>query len=385
MILMNKKGDTIPFQWIFIGIGGVFIIFIFTMFISSGIESSQVKLDTNVLLHFNTIFSTLATSEMTQAPIKLNRGTELRFMCEIVDEQEKLVVSDFQISGGKADRSLNHMIAYSNEKIYGTQLFTKTENIALPFTVSSALYVSDSSTRYILYYNYISTDAPGNEKRRQKMEEIKKLLPNNSSVVITHDFSEGGYRAFEKLVIITLNGGQLAIDNDERSSVSTNRGFVPDYFRNAEQLVHVNIIPDEDEEIYSKGVVQFKRLNPEAQRLQFETTSNRVNYINRGMLAGALLSPSKEFYDCNFIKTLDHIQIMALVLAEKADSLEQNPRLNQCSTTYSTMKNELDDYAEKIGSVTDISGLGVFEFENFIDNIENYNRRLDLNSCPLIY
>ncbi len=380
---MNKKGDTIPFQWLFISLAGAFIIFIFTLFISSGIESSQISLDTNLLLHFNTIFSTLATSEMTQTEIPLNRDTQIRFTCDLEND---LIISSFQIAGGIADRNLRHLPVYSHERMYGTHLLTKTENIAVPFTVASALYVTDSETQFILYHQSKPQNPTQQNRDRDKLRQIQQLLPNRSNSIIVTDFSDPSHRAYTKLVIITIDEGQLVFDNVQGQSQDYPQpaSFIPDSLRNAEFILHADIHPNSVDELYVSGLIRYKTLDPQVQNRQFQRDFETVSYQNRGMLAGALLSPSKEFYDCTFAKTIAHIQVKSRILAQRADILSENSRYaSRCGGIYQSMRTELESFANQL-TTTDISQ-GISQFHSTIRNIRTFNERLSVNSCPVVY
>ena len=371
---MKKKGFiSVPFHWLFVILAGGFIMFLFAFFVTMGLEANDAKLSTELLLHFDTIFSTLATSELTETPIKLSRGTQLRFSCDLeIEGGEGFVYSDFQLEGGSVDRNIDQFAVFTNEEVGGSSIITKTEAVNVPFTTTSALFIVDSDTRYVAYYKAAGSPIE-NKKKNDRLQEVMDLFPANSSKVIVTNFNGEGYKAYDTIVLITIETGQLEIGGV---------GAVPEYFRDFKNLRHIDIVPKDPDEVLRSGYVKYKVLSAVSDYEQFQEDYDNVSYHSPGLLLGSIISPSQDFYDCTVWKIMDtHLRVMLDLLSKKANKLALDPEYSaRCGAIYSLLGSELINYKQSIYPNKEMK-----DYDPRISDIEGLNAQLEFESCPLIY
>ena len=69
MTFDKKASAMISFHWLLVIIAGGAIFILFSLFINTGKQASENSLSVDVLIHFDTIFSSLITKEKTEATL----------------------------------------------------------------------------------------------------------------------------------------------------------------------------------------------------------------------------------------------------------------------------------------------------------------------------
>lgn len=347
----------IPFHWLFVIIAGGSILILFTMFISVGKESSENGLAADLMLHFDTIFNSLVTTEQTQATIPSHRDIEMSFTCLASDEEN--VDSYFRMNNGFS-RPIENLVLFAQGTVGGEEIFTNTVAYEIPFGVSSLLYLTDENTLYI-----VDTQNPAIRA------SFVNLLPRNASII------QLGTPEYIALSVVDFSGYRNVVIIAPGTNFNALKYQLPPERVGGADVYLYHVKYEGSDPLSGGEIVGYQLETFQGSVQTFVADEVSVPYESAQMLAGAIMSDSVKFYECARIKLLGKIQRVSRVLAQRAALLlaeySGTPK-EACISSYRLAEQDFAALAENPAAYVD-------KWDQFAE----YNRRLELQSCPLLY
>jgi hypothetical protein len=354
---LRKKASTMPFHWVFVLLAGGAIILLFVMFINTTKVASESSLSGKVILHFDTIFSSLATRDGVESNIASHPDIHLQFRCE---QEDTTTFSTFQMKGG-ISKDINQITIFSQKVVYGDTLFTSISWYDIPFAVGTMVYLTDPNTLYVL------------SGIKEDVAQLKRLFASGVTYIeLGQDGVETlgniSYRGFHDVVVIDLiKNGQSIYNPRAQAPLISN---VP---ANTEvYLYEVRY----DQNFLNYGIINGYRYT-EVNRQKLFTPSQTVptiRYTNIDELRGILHSDSTEYARCVLQKAYNNIPRVAEILSKRSELLAQDVPNNVCKNAYNQAKMIFDDI--------------VANSENYAQksaDLAYLNEFLDRQNCPTLY
>jgi len=353
----NLKGQLeISFNWIFILIAGAAILFFFITIITKEKNDTQTQIDLRVAQNLEKVLSVIRQNTASvQVLDAFNSDAEFR--CEGNDYS-------LGLGDGSTSSTLESDIIFAPQSIGdGAKLIAWTQNIDMPYTVASGLYLSDERVMYIFLYDGLQSTVDLYNGFPEQF--TKKLLylddPNPTpGQSLLRDYTDAG---FKKYVVVGRKDFLYTsiIDPSVRKKASV-------------------VIFDPDGGV-DQGTVGFYE-NPSG-RSNEQPDATEV-YVSREMLYGAIISGNDELYKCSQDKVMEKFRIVSQVVNYTLQELKDEYEIWQpCRVYYNDIFT-----VEEIGKMIEYSkdiGNNLQLFVDSRDKIEDYNREILSTSCPLIY
>ena len=337
---MFKRGDrkattAIQLSWITVFLVGIFIVVFFLGFSSKQKEINQKIITTKLSYNLNSIFNSIKVSNNLYDKISFLEEVELNFDCE---------TGTFSIDDQSFPYPRDSIFFTHNIKSKDLILMSKDWN--KPFFVTNFIYLGSSQQRYILVYQnqiFNFVDNFYNELPEQLNKEL--VLFNRLRFIEDKNFDDIIIAIFSQY---TANPGILQELNK-----------LPDSFSN--KRIHVV------EFILNKNKVKFY----EKSNTIWQVTP-KMDFYDTETMIGALFSESSSEYFCTVSKALQNLKNTAQDLKTKINKLEQ--ARPDCS--YSAIDAKLDTLLTTTDS---------YSLNTIVDDINGYNKNLEMMSCPLLY
>lgn len=351
----NKRGIAdAQFHWLFVVIAGGFVLLLFAIFINQGIVANQNKQTALMLQYLDGVLSSSQNIQNLNDQIASSKSLTIEQKCEIGEKSRLVFV------GQELDKPTTYLPIFSNYRISGAFYALKTLSYDAPFKVDNPIYLTDTSTLYVVY----SSDPDIQDK-------YVRLLPSHAVVVATDDLSTVTESGFRNVVIITQDKYQIVPVQEGLSSRLQHSN-----------LRHVDVITTEEPrrvDYYygydtkdSQGVLL---LTPRDYYLD-NSLQNSVEYTDDALLLGAIMSEDPALFECNKAKLDARARVIAMQIYERATELSVESNIEaQCKASYDAVKSMiLNNLASNTLSDVDVQ-----------DNIRSENERLIRYSCPTIY
>jgi len=320
------------FKYIFgIIIGAMFLIF-FIGFAWKYIAISGQTSDAELALAIDNDLTAFGVSQNAQNTLDYGRDISFTF--------SKGMLTPTSLTVGK---TVNKII-FSPKNIEGTEIYTATKTLFLPYKVTNFFYITDANTFYVLVYDQ------GTQDFADELTEGYSAIPSNFD-----------YEAYDQQVLKS----QL----DQLATLTKNYNHVRFIF-----ITEPEIDPGDHFESYSTIEVNAKQDSEyEFGTITFDEGSSI--YLSKEMLIGSFLSENKEEYDYNLIATLSSLQDITELYYEKSKFV--STRLPNCE--YTQIKTSLNNYKSFIGNLDSPES-----YNSYIDTIESANKNLG-GDCPEVY
>lgn len=322
-------------NWIFILIVGAVILGFFGFIVVKQQAASEAKFAGKVSTQLNTILvgAKVASGTVQEIPTP---DLEIRFTC-----------NDYYI--GPASQRLGNRLLFAPEYLEGNKLITWTLDWNVPFKVTSMLYMTSPSVRYVII-------GPSVDDR-----ETKSLFDSLPAKLNKHMFSVSDY-----------NSGLIKNDNDRRVRfifVNVGSSFnLPSEFQ-GEEVSGLTVDT-------ANHNVQF--LVPSGTSL---ITSGGVHiYTEPEPLYGAIFSDVSREYECLMDRAYDRVNMVANVYFEKFKEIAPIYASTICEGNYRENPHLKDMIAATSVYPPDYGVIGTAKTSLYQQNIA-----LQLKSCPLIY
>jgi hypothetical protein len=359
----SKGFANVPFQWLFVLLAGGFVLFLIVMFVQGGAEVAEKQISGQMLVHFDTLFSSLSTTERTETVIESREGVEMIFTCSY---EEGSIFSSFSLRGADVDRPIDDVVLFSRERISGEQIYTQTEDITVPFSVGSSMFITDTRTLFVVI-----------DKDDIHREQLFSLLPKQiplQEIVFRRDISEVKYKGYDTIVFISVNEGQIV--DEGVVSGSSNIKFPKGIF--SKNVYHLDIKPTAND-ISTSGEVTVYKKRTFGDTYQLQTDGEDLSYVGSMMLLGTMMSEDVDYYNCVLEKVKQRIVQVGQVLKFRADRLAVELAGSRCAAFYESASISFDDY---LSSVSSLSLDNIYQKGK---ELEKINDQLAFGSCPVLY
>jgi hypothetical protein len=348
-----KKANTMPFHWVFVLLAGGAIIVLFTMFINTTKVASESSLGSKVIVHFDTIFSSLATRDGIESNISSHPDIRLEFSCA---KEDTTTTSTFRMKGG-ISKNIDQIALFSQKTVYGDVLFSSIALYDIPFAVGTMVYVTDPNTLYVFSAN--NPNAP-------ELEQLEKLFATGTTKAIlrTTEFNtlaDIDLRGYHDVVIIDY--GQT--DTESQAPLLTR---IP-----SGTEVYLYKVTSPSMNILQEGVVSGFKLIQVGQQRYFES-EKQISYTNVDELRGILHSDTIHHAECVLQKAYNNIPRVALILKSRSEILASETTNERCRLMYQGAAAAFSDIAS---NPTNYKSKAV--------ELDYLNKNLDVQNCIVLY
>lgn len=336
----NKKGFEIQFNWIFVLIVGAIIIIFFTTIIVRQKGISETSNKAAVLKGMESIIAGSSVSISTTGIID-TPDSEVGIGCN-------------NVAVGTVSKQYQNLILFAPSLIKGTKLIWQTLPFNVPFRTTNILYMTSPKVRYWLIGD--DSDMLFNEINDSLPKELdKKKLKLGMLLSITNS---NNYKV--KLVFV---------------NTPLQPNTVPDSLKGMPDadVTAVKISGDE-----KKGTIEFYEKTGNSW-----TNKGTSSYFGTNHVLGAVYAGQFETYDCNTQHIFSRTSIVAKIYLERTNMLKNVPSLKLSC---------VNSYAMAISSLGIISLASPNAVSNYVaalnsnyQQLKNENKKLEENSCPLIY
>jgi hypothetical protein len=349
---MRKKAAIgIQFNWIFVLIVGAVLLFFFFSIINKAKESSDESINIKMLGYFENILSGTNIKIGTVENYTLGRG-------------ELLELSSDSYNFQRSSRQIRNKIVFGPNLIKGEKLILYTDYWSMPYKVDYFVYLTSNEVRYVI------VDETDN---RNYITEVFELMPEFVNVETREHIRLNNIpdKNFYKVKFIFINPSK---EPDEYNYFESAR---------AKDFSAIKITPDGND-LNTYGKVQFYKKDGSS----LDIDGDELPYVKEEMLLGAIFAEDAEFYEKSVRKALDKLEIISTIYINNSQALkeysERDITLSRygCPGSYRNQISEIDDLLINSG---EISYGNFVELYNSAKEVDDYNKELMLNSCPILY
>jgi hypothetical protein len=328
-------------NWIFILVAGALILAFFGFIIVKQRAASEAKFAGKVSQQLNTILVGAKVSSGTVQEIQTPE-LSIRFTC-----------NDYYI--GPAGQRLGNKIVFAPEYVEGDRLITWTLDWNVPFKITSFLYMTTPSVRYVVIGK--TAEDPG-------AKEVFDSLPKKLNKRM---FSMADYES-----------GKVVSDNDK---------YVRFIFVNVRSVPASFNIPAGFEKVSVSGInidTVSRKFNfmsrSAAESAAFNQEGSPQTYLEKEAMYGAIFLTKADEYECLMRRAYERLNLVSRVYFEKFNQIAPVYEAGYCEGNYKNNP-EIEDLIKATRSYPpDYAVIGGVK-----DNLARMNKDLQLKSCPLIY
>lgn len=344
---MNKRGQIAnQFNWIFAVVAGGIILLFFLFVIGQMKQSADAELAIEVLNNFDAI---LTGSEVMSNTLNTIESTEMLTFDISCDEDG---FSELTLDKSHARVDLTKRFVFTPYQIQGKSIFAYSMPLEKPFLIGNALLLSTKNVLF-LFFNPTSND---------HLRDLSKTFPQNISLEIS-PLMKDSYSSFDKIIIVSDQAPLRLNENYEEYGERMLKDMDVNW-------IQVNMNGHGDVEkayFYSKS---------SKDKSFYLEEPKSVDILRNSFLVYLAFSKSPDFYTCNLHKINQKLQIISKIYFNKAKALEEDVHKNFCFSKYAQAQDILHDM---------MNDDNVLMNEEVMQSLEDVNKGLLLNSCPLIY
>jgi hypothetical protein len=337
---------------------GAIIIAFFTVIVMKQKGASETKVSGKLTRQLNTILIGARVSSGTFQEIPTPKF-EVRFAC-----------NDYYI--GDVGQRLDNRIVFSPEILSGNMILTWTLDWSAPFKVTTFLYVTNPTTRYIIV-NLGEDDSA----YRQLNISLPVKLNRNFEFLIYDPEPDSDYMSLNKG--LEDNVRFIFLGGDDTFSPVVPNAYI------AERGSALQVFADQNKlrffELQGAG---FRDLTAPG----FSGSQGPVPYLDFESMLGAVFSDNPKVYGCAINRAWKTWHVVSLVMKQKFDSIAPEFEGTACEGYYFDNFDliKISEVTEKgydpfdAGVESDINDVSAA-----IANLKRTNERAQLSSCPLLY
>lgn len=349
---MKKAVIEVQFNWIFVLIVGALILAFFLGIVLKQKELSQGKLGVRLAADLETITTGAEVSKGTAQPIRVP-GLGIHFDSEGC-------LRRYTIGGGT--KQYKEKIIFAPSRIEGTEVLAWTLDWNLPYRITNFLYLTSPFMRYILVAAAFD-DFAANINNTLPDRVYKEVISDPTAVQ-----DQNNYKV--RLIFFPTYTGQIIVPNSL------------EYMKN-EDVTALSITASDPQhttvEFYEKSGTNFQHVGT-------------VDTAQLESLYGAIFTDDYEMYYCNLREAFRKMYLVTTVIHNRTNMLYNEVSLSSgCIDEYAFALTSLDTlYAESQGLYSEFpGGLSGTRIDTVLDeafvNLEQYNKNLQLQSCPEMY
>lgn len=323
---MDKKAFAISFQWIFVTIVGAIILIFFVRFALQHKDTSDVISARQISSGLSDSLEAFGTSLKSDKNMALGLDTEINFDCD------SYTILDYT---KKTDQ-----IIFSHPVLKGNILYAWTQSWKFPFKITNFFYLANKNVRYLLIYdqdtyNYVSS----------------LNIP-------------------ERFNVQTLPTTSISINREKQASATLDK-VVFVFFTTPDD----GMVRDILNQVPRSAVLRIDKENNEV-TFYTPTTSFTSFYLEKPLLYGAIFTADYDAYECLLKRSLQKLSLISDIYSKKAYYLWLKTNDENCKYRYNEISKTLTEF-QSLQTKN--------EFYSYFDKINEQNKNLNKNDCPLIY
>jgi hypothetical protein len=339
---MEKKGQGIQFNWIFVIVAGVIILSFFVMFTFNYIQLQNTKQSVyasrsfvNVLTYMESSYTGkgLVIDSTSDNAFKLNYFTNLNVNCE--GERSSIIINGEPLS----EQVLQDEIVFAPKVMVVNAVDTWIQPWYYPYFTSNFIFLARPEKKIYIKYDPITKDFVYNMQINSWTEFNTKLVQSVSDIQAGKDVS-------------VLWVSMTPPDTNQLKKVKTNSSYY--------NLIHV--VPNLMNKVYTDGKIVFYE----------NDTKFEDKFYGEATIYAALFSGGHGEYKCEMTRAINKLKKVSESMTGKIDLLSRLNHDEGCKLIYSNLRNMLKSYSSD-------KGIGNAEL------IMNENTKLIGNGCVSVF
>ncbi len=365
---LKKRGFELQFNWIFVLIGGAIFLGFFIALIrnfDAGETQQTTQESTQELDSYLKISSAVSD---TQKIVEFKSNKQITFSC--MDN-----VSEYYVEGSIKSARYDYNAVFSPTELRSNELIIRTQVFESPFKVMPLVYVTDKRIEYVfvgtspvmsLLYNSMPAGV------------IKNTISKSDLPWKLTDYPDNNYDH----VVFILN------DTD----AETLPGLALSNFNNARSKVFAVVISTEGNRIDYGSLIFYSYIsNAFVSEGSVPFLENSLGQQKSVFILGGIISHDKEIYECNLMKAMKRMILMAQLHDLRLEAYNQHYGSINYDYSFYDCKDYYTGARGNLSALT-YSEEPVLTAANFrdmrlaINNIENINRLIMIyGDCARIY
>ena len=310
---MNKRGEGIQFNWIFVIIAGAIILGFFTMFVFKYIDLQVAKENVEISRMFsNTILALEGSSSgggfvipsyEDSAFNKIKMYANVAYNCS--EEEASFIINNEEMS----KQTLLDELVFSPDKMYINKLNTWIYPWKHPFFISNVIYLAPPEKKFFIVY-----------------DSSTQTYVDNLDIV-------GDYLVKDAFSITTtMNKEQIKGDyvgviwiTQTKPSIDFIKGLSKEHKK-----------------------FSFVYINEKTHKVTFYENGkygDEFDYIGDALLFGAIFSESSKSYSCSLERAKKRLKSVTKIINGRIDLVSKDETTEGCGIAYSSMKSLLDSFS----------------------------------------
>lgn len=341
----KKKAQLeISFNWVFVLIAGAAILFFFIRIIGTETDYAERASHARAVSRMNSLITALQ-----QNPDSISRsqsiGYDIEFHCNEVGQHE------YGIRNSNTRETLSHNLVFTPKVIGSSRLLPWVRTLETPFPVSSILYLTDESTKYVFIRDYDD----------QTIEHFYNQFPRNISKEhkTFHDFKTKPDEGYREYIVVA-----------PREVTEDNIGF--DDSRKAQKLNYVIEIDA------NANKIRFHEFIGEGVLAQ---NPREVSYFDDETAIGAIISGRPDLYECTLNKAIEQIRIVTDINLERVEKLRDAYGADHNCYSYYSLTSQ--GFFQDLSTAARDQDVG--DMMTNINLIRGLNQQIMASGCVVIY
>jgi hypothetical protein len=342
---LGKKGIDIQFNWIFVLIAGAILLGFFFSLINNTLKQGTDDMSQQSQQDLRFLLKTSESSRQTEKTMPFTK--KIIFSCD--------GVSEYYIQGFSQHYRYDYNVIFSPPSLDGKEILVKTDSLQAPQTVMPFVYLTNKDVEYV----FMGSDPI--------LLQLYSSMPKNTTRRMITDGSQTPDKNYDRTIFITADP---AGPDDAWLSFSPKAGRVF-----AVQITAVGGV------LNGYGNVTFYTHDGSG----FAPVAGGVKpYFGEQMLLGAIVSGDAQIFECQALKSLRRLNMLANLTKMRLDNLSLSQSA-VCTSKYLLVDNDLQDIASfsraGIPSFQDMGFIMIAANDIAAKNIEI----LDTTSCVPVY
>ena len=289
-------------------------------------------------------------------------------------------------------KSLNTQPLFSPGSIKGYSMTVVTKSWNVPFRAINFVYITNPDVAYVIVHDGTPTQTSIANKLNSLLPEqtieqnkvTKRVIVKSIVGNVLTSVGEIGQSQMKIILIDTSTAGIPTKLNSLRTQLE-NSG--------AKKISAVSVSPNAD--FAGSGSVRFFTFDKEANKWTDDGTSY---YVDEVAFLGAIYAENRDNYECNMMKALAAFSQVSKLYERRRAALsavaeaEDNDACKAAYNSAGILMNSLISLKKtnkpipiSPSTMDEIYESGIEENKKSISSLADYNARLEIKSCPLIY
>lgn len=313
---MNKKGDGIQFNWIFVIVAGTIILGFFVMFTFNYIQLQNTKQSVyasrsfvNVLTYMESSYTGkgLVIDSQGENAFKLNFYTNLDVSCE--GERSTVIVGNEPLS----EQVLQDEIVFAPRTMGVNAMDTWINPWYYPYFVSNFIYLAKPDKQFYIKYDTLTADFVENlqlntwtEFNVKKVQSVSQIQPGKDVTILWVSMSAPDINALKK---VKSNSSYFSL---------------------------IQVVPNLNSKNYLNGKLIFYN----------GSEKQEDRFYGEPFIYAAMFTGTYSEYKCGVNRAMNRMKRVSDSLMWKIDLLYRASQPEECKLIYSSLRAMLKDFSQ---------------------------------------